>query len=160
MSIGFTVMFAGDLAVQSSIEQKISWPRVFLASTWNGFVTSPIFFVWFRYLDARFPIQVMKKTAINQLVMPLPLASGFLMYSTLTEGFFAGKPVNESLEEGKRRIRLDVPTIVATSSLFWFPMNYINFALVPAKYRLLPSIGAGLVWSAFLTFMGHHKIVE
>ncbi|KAH9258686.1 hypothetical protein BASA81_003188 [Batrachochytrium salamandrivorans] len=164
VGVGLGVMFFGDLASQTVLEGKsianVDKVRLVRSSLWNGLVISPTFLVWFRYLDRVFPNQVIKKTLVNQLIMPVPTGAGFLLYSTLANDLAVGglQGLETSLNTVKHRIYNDLPTLVATSALFWFPVNCLNFALVPAKYRVLPSVCGGVIWGSFLTFIGHRNL--
>lgn len=164
VGVGLGVMFLGDLASQTVLEGKslanVDKVRLVRCSLWNGLVVSPVFLVWFRYLDRVLPNQAIKKTLVNQLVTPVPTGAGFLLYSTLANDLAVHGPsgLSASLDTAKQRIRNDLPTLVATSALFWFPVNGLNFALVPAKYRVLPSVCGGVVWGSFLTFIGHRSL--
>lgn len=163
IAVGFGVMFFGDLLSQTLLEHKslneVDKHRLLCCSIWNAMFVSPTFLIWFRYLDRVFPGQVVKKTVVNQLVSPLPVNAAFLTYSTVTHDMQGGSTnMQDSLQTAKHRIINDLPTLVASSAMFWLPVNYLNFAYVPQRYRVLPSICGGVIWGSFLTFIGHRKV--
>ena len=161
--VGCGVWFFGDLFAQKLLEKReqINLTRLTVSSSWSG-ISSPFFFFWFRILDHKFPgtshRQVLKKVLINLIVVP-PVNATFLMYSTIIEGLL--RDVNDimsSYTEGKRRVIEDTAKLCISSTLFWFPVNYLNFAFVSPRFRVLPSIFVGVCWGAFLSLIGHRKL--
>jgi hypothetical protein len=89
---GCTVMFCGDLAAQTyegEHETGYDLPRLAIGTTWQGAIAAPLFGSWFRLLDQTVKAVGLRgavaKTVANQLVSPLPVNAGYMVFSTSCE---------------------------------------------------------------------------
>lgn len=179
MGVSAVTMTTGDLSAQA-IEQHrtpetktptetFDLQRTLIAVGWNTVLFTPVFLVWFRRLDRMFPggstLAALKKVCTNQLVITVPINAGFLAYTTSVEALTrAPGGLRRKIEEFDaakvaERVELqfqsDLPGIFKRSCQFWFPVNFLNFLLVPATHRVLPTIFASTCWSVYLSLAAH-----
>lgn len=143
----FGVVATGDALVQAVREPSINPRRSLVPASYSGLL-APIYVVWWRWLDVRFPgtglSVVLKKAMANQLVTSLPNNVGYMAWCTYW------------LEDGSRegigtRLRTELPSIVGAAFSFWMPMNAINFAWVPMHHRILFMSVANCAWAGWLS---------
>ena len=142
--------------------------RTMIATTWNAFLFTPIFLRWFAVLDRRFPgatmAAVAKKVLINQVVITVPINGGFLAYTTFLEALLSKKStvkVEDTLALCRARVTEqlfeDLPQVFKRSCMWWLPVNSLNFLFVPTDMRVLPTIFASMLWSAYISLTAHHR---
>ena len=185
---------AGAMAVGDTVAQYLErkWcfggdrpdsARLAVAVAWNGAFFAPSFFLWFRYLDRRFPgaslDSAIAKTITNQFVMVAPINAAFVCYSvtaeTLTREACHHLSFHDLLEadgfltrchdhlpiiwvEIELRLRRDLINLVLSSAKLWMPLNLFNFWLVPTQYRVLPTIFGSIVWSTYISWTTHRAL--
>ena len=131
-------------------------------------------------LDRRFPGATMaaaaKKVLINQVVITVPINGGFLAYTTFVEGLLAARPTGDNVNDGgggggvaledtldlcrarvKAQLVEDLPHVFKRSCMWWLPVNSLNFLFVPPDMRVLPTIFASVLWSAYISLTAHHR---
>eukprot|EP01134_Creolimax_fragrantissima_P005289 CFRG5289T1 len=86
---------------------------------------------------------VICKAFINLLWSPL-LIGGTLGGSMLLRG--------KSVEEAKTKLQLDLWPTTMTGFAFWPPVNILQYAFVPLKWRASAGACAGGVWSTYLSY--------
>jgi len=160
MATSATVMVCGDLLAQRMEKRReFDWRRNLVVGSWNGLVFSPVFFLWFRFLDRWFPKTTFRhalaKVAVNQLVMVLPINAGFLVYIRSMENLLYSRWKTSCFSELRAKVLNDSGEIFFKSLGLWGPVNMLNFLLVPPKFRILPTIGASFVWSTILSLVAH-----
>lgn len=185
---------AGAMAVGDTLAQYLerTWSfgggrpdsaRLAVAVTWNGAFFAPSFFLWFRYLDSRFPGASLRsaiaKTVANQVVMVAPINAAFICYSVTAEsltreachhlsfrdwsetGTFVARCHDDLpiiVSEIEIRLRRDLTNLVLSSAELWMPLNLLNFLLVPTQYRVLPTILGSIVWSTYISWTTHRAL--
>lgn len=91
----------------------------------------PILHFWYRWLDRRFSGRsrsiVIRKVLLDQFVLGPPSLFLFFLVLSYLEG------QSDILAEVKKKY---VPTFVL-ESMFWIPAQAVNFALVPARFRVI-----------------------
>eukprot|EP00040_Diaphanoeca_grandis_P000538 m.15728 g.15728 ORF g.15728 m.15728 type:complete len:264 (-) comp10717_c0_seq1:64-855(-) len=61
-------------------------------------------------------------------------------------------------DEVYTRLYSDLGTVFTGSCALWIPVNTLNFLLVPAHLRVLPSILVSVGWMTYLSLTAHHKL--
>ncbi|TRY74876.1 hypothetical protein TCAL_07134 [Tigriopus californicus] len=91
----------------------------------------PIVHFWYQWLDGRFAGRsravVIRKVLLDQFVLGPPSLFLFFTVLSLLEG------QEDVLAEVKKKY---LPTFVL-ESLFWIPAQAVNFALIPARFRVI-----------------------
>ncbi|ANZ77432.1 BA75_04413T0 [Komagataella pastoris] len=124
------------------------FPRFFGFVFW-GFIMAFVQVVWYSflnqvYVDEPVVVTVLERVLTDQLFFsPISLYS-FYAYSTLI------------LERGSRQdlhnklMRLYISTL-AVNFCVWFPVQFINFLIMPKKFQVLFSSSVGVLWNCFLS---------
>lgn len=165
---------AGLAVISDSIVQTATSPpdarwdfeRSAWMAVWGGVVSGAIIYYWLIWLGAKFPsartstLQLVGKVFVNQLVMSPGLNGGFFAFviwtRTLPRLLFTA---------AKRRMLLDkyrqdlLPTIMR-SCVFWSVVQAVNFKVVPARYGVLMTNAAFVVWTTYLSFVGNRAAAK
>lgn len=88
-----------------------------------------------------------QRVALDQLVFAPAFIAVFFSSLGALEGKSAAE-VRTQLED------IWAPSVV-TNWAWWVPVQAVNLGLVPPRYQVLASNGAGVVWNVFLSFMGN-----
>ena len=132
---------------------------------------SPALFVWFRWLDGKFPtsaplpkaarvINLSKKLVIHQWSF-VPLVNGvFFMYlACIGEAFGSAVPSGQT--EHAMAIAETVPSQLwetqKTSVVVWGIAHTFNFLFLPNHTRVLFNSSVGVLWSAYMSTVGHRQ---
>jgi len=106
---------------------------------------------WYLYLDKLLPGKsagvVCKKILADQIFAAPFFAITFIYGASLLEG----KTLGSCWSEFKTKF----PTIYLFDWFIWPPTQAINFALVPAQYRVLYVNGVTVLWDVFLSYIKH-----
>ncbi|CDK29717.1 unnamed protein product [Kuraishia capsulata CBS 1993] len=114
-----------------------------------GFLMAFVSIGWYTilnslYLDMPYFVSVLERALTDQLCFaPVSLFS-FFSYSTFV------------MEKGNKldlKAKLDsiyLSTLVANWSV-WFPVQFINFLIMPTKFQVPFSSGVGVLWNCFLS---------
>ncbi|AOA65062.1 hypothetical protein PP7435_CHR4-0012 [Komagataella phaffii CBS 7435] len=134
--------------VESDDRPGFQFPRFFGFVFW-GFIMAFVQVVWYSflnqvYVDEPVVVTVLERALTDQLFFsPISLYS-FYAYSTLI------------LERGSRQdlhdklMRLYISTL-AVNFCVWFPVQFINFLVMPKKFQVLFSSSVGVLWNCFLS---------
>jgi len=151
-------MGAGDAYAQKRENIKFDYKRNAIVSFWNGFVVAPLFLIWFRRLDAAFPgasvKAVIAKVSLNQLIVAVPLNAAFLEYTIFAEDLSVTSR-DRVFKQVENKLRNDLMEIWLFSTMWWGPINSLNFLFVPPQYRVLPTIFASFTWNIYLSTTAH-----
>lgn len=160
VATAFGVVTVGDVIVQASAEGAVDLRRSAVPATYSALV-APIYFVFWRWLDARWPGTtlgpVLKKALFNQALTSPPNNAGYIAWCTYwlvpPPSHAANVPVSERVWA---RLRDELPGIVGTSALAWVPMNILNFMFVPLHHRVLFMSSVNCVWAGWLSHQVNH----
>lgn len=115
-----------------------------------GFIMAFIQVAWYMFLNAMFTdmptiVSVLERDLTDQLLFsPISLASFFAFTTIIIEG-----GDTESYKE--KMYKLYVTTLAVSFSV-WFPVQFINFSVMPKKFQVPFSSSVGVVWNCFLSF--------
>jgi len=118
-----------------------------------GLSQGPPHHYWYLYLDKILPgkgaLTVSKKILADQLFAAPFFAITFIFGAGLLEG--------KSLVSCWSEFKCKFPTIYLFDWAIWPPTQAINFALVPAQYRVLYVNAVTVVWDIFLSYIKHRE---
>ena len=103
--------------------------RTAIACGWNALIFTPVFKVWFGFLDGRYPggggLVAVKKVILNQVLISLPINGAFLGYTTVCEQLLIEGAVDGAAmqERFRRQIWEDLPEVFLGSAALWLPVN-------------------------------------
>lgn len=166
-------MFVGD-SIAQAVELKrgdipsYSAARTAVATGWSGFIFTPTFQIWFRFLDRIFPgaavVPSVKKVLANQIVLSVPINAAFLLYTAVCERAVISDSGGEGAVPLVPHVRGQLvdklPEIFYCSCVLWLPVNLANFMFVPQQFRVLPTILAAVIWSTYLSLTAHRAVAE
>lgn len=131
---------------------------------------------WYMMLERRFPgtqFRTIVKKIAGELIIGIPIGTGFIMSICLLEGLSVGKSLQEVKE--KFPIMYIVSSVLQFVSLshfikkkfnskllisqaecaLWPPIQFVNFYYLHPKYRFLYVSIAMLFWDVFLSYILH-----
>lgn len=150
----------GDIIEQNyeMVTNKIShWDKVRTRNmSASGFTIGIFCHAWYRYLDKFIPGYsfriVIKKVAIDQFIAsPICISVFFLTLSTLE---------NNSKAELWREIKEKAWKLYAAEWVIWPPAQFINFYLLPYKYRVLFDNSISLCYDIFTSHIKYQDEKE
>jgi len=116
-----------------------------------GLSQGPPHHYWYLYLDKLLPGKtaaiVCKKILADQIFAAPFFAITFIYGASLLEG--------KSLGSCWTEFKTKFPTIYLFDWVIWPPTQAVNFALVPAQYRVLYVNGVTVLWDVFLSYIKH-----
>lgn len=139
----------GSTALERATGTRFNFRRFFGFITW-GFIMAFVQVVWYLFLNAMFNdmptiVTILERDLTDQLLFsPISLAC-FFAYSTLV---IEGKNMDAYKE---KMFKLYITTYAVSFSV-WFPVQFINFAVMPKKFQVPFSSGVGVVWNCFLSY--------
>eukprot|EP00446_Apocalathium_sp_SHHI-4_P012320 CAMPEP_0177215530 /NCGR_PEP_ID=MMETSP0367-20130122/34270_1 /TAXON_ID=447022 ORGANISM="Scrippsiella hangoei-like, Strain SHHI-4" /NCGR_SAMPLE_ID=MMETSP0367 /ASSEMBLY_ACC=CAM_ASM_000362 /LENGTH=186 /DNA_ID=CAMNT_0018664979 /DNA_START=58 /DNA_END=618 /DNA_ORIENTATION=- len=165
LATGGGVMSLGDALVQLRNE-RFDAHRNAVVSAYNG-ATAPFFLFWWCALDRWWPGTalgaVARKSLMNQVCVG-PFNSAFFLAWSLAVGAWlhsgergSGSELDLPALGGEiaAKAREEVPGLLLTSGVFWFPANAANFMFVPTHLRILFMSSCSVVWGAYISFVVH-----
>lgn len=123
--------------------------RFFGFITW-GFIMAFIQVLWYMFLNAMFTdmptmVSVLERDLTDQLLFsPISLAC-FFAYSTIV---IEGRNIYAYRE---KMLKLYITTYAVSFSV-WFPVQFINFSVMPKKFQVPFSSSVGVIWNCFLSY--------
>ena len=127
---------------------------------WGTIVGGAPMYYWFRFLDRLWPpakntaLSVAKKISFNQSTMGPLMNMLFFGYVISSANISTPELIPQKwLKKVEREL---IPTTL-NAILFWAPAHVVNFYFVPAHYRVLYLSCGLVVWTAYLSFIGHTR---
>lgn len=131
--------------------------RFFGFITW-GFIMAFIQVVWYMFLNSMFTdmpaiVSVLERDLTDQLIFsPISLSCFFAYTTIIIEG--------KSKEEYKDKMYKLYITTLAISFSVWFPVQFINFSVMPKKFQVPFSSSIGVMWNCFLSYRNAKASLE
>lgn len=128
---------------------NFNFRRFFGFVSW-GFIMAFIQVGWYMFLNAMFTdmptlVSVLERDLTDQLLFsPISLACFFAFTTIIIE-----KGDSETYKE--KMYKLYVTTLAVSVSV-WFPVQFINFSLMPKKFQVPFSSSIGVIWNCYLSF--------
>ena len=152
-------------ASTNSNVMKYDFSSVKRLAVWGTMVIPPIFHVWYKWLEQKFPPCKVTGVRTNVTIMKKCILDQFFFTPPLLILFFGGMAGVEYLqsrnyktewknvwEEMKSEALVKVPKVFIADCLFWMPTMAVNFKYVPPTYRILFIGGASFIWLNVLCF--------
>ncbi|TID25433.1 hypothetical protein CANINC_002969 [Pichia inconspicua] len=117
--------------------------------TW-GFIMAFIQVVWYMFLNAMFNdmptmVSVLERDLTDQLLFsPISLACFFAYATIVIEG-----GTTDDFKDKMYRVYI---TTYAVSFCVWFPVQFINFSIMPKKFQVPFSSSVGVIWNCYLSY--------
>ncbi|CAL8108527.1 unnamed protein product [Orchesella dallaii] len=156
-----TLAGAGLFIVGDVIEQKLELRSKIINEYDTGRLTrigliglfeGPPHYIFYKYLDQYLPGRsfstIGKKILTDQLIACPMFSIQFFMGMS----FLEGKSLPECWAEFKKKF----PTVYLIDWLLWPPCQFINFYLIPNRYRVLYVNTVTVAWNVFLSYMKHY----
>jgi hypothetical protein len=93
--------------------------------------------------------EVILKVGLDQLFWQAPLLNFYLMFMSILEGL--------SVKDGWERCKKDFHDTWMAAIVFWSPVMYLNFALVPVELHPLVVNVLCIVWTMYLSLRFHQR---
>lgn len=128
---------------------EFDFRRFFGFVTW-GFVMAFIQVLWYMFLNAMFNdmptmVSVLERDLTDQLLFsPISLACFFAYTTIIIEG--------KTVEEYKDKMYKIYIMTYAVSFSVWFPVQFINFSIMPKKFQVPFSSSVGVIWNCYLSY--------
>lgn len=116
-----------------------------------GLSQGPPHHYWYLYLDRILPGKTVATVGKKILADQVFAAPFFAITFIIGAGLLEGKSIAACWTEFKCKF----PTIYLFDWVIWPPTQAINFALVPAQYRVLYVNAVTVVWDIFLSYTKH-----
>lgn len=135
--------------IDSSSLSRFDFRRFFGFISW-GFIMAFIQVAWYLFLNAMFTdmptiVSVLERDLTDQLIFsPISMASFFAFTTIIIE-----KGDAEAYKEKMYKLYI---TTLAVSFCVWFPVQFINFAVMPKKFQVPFSSSVGVIWNCFLSY--------
>ncbi|XP_014600686.1 PREDICTED: uncharacterized protein LOC106785058 [Polistes canadensis] len=147
--------FLGLLDNESSIlTEEYNWPRLKRFAIYGFFLAGPLLHGWYKWLDTFYKGKsiklVLTKVFVDQFILTPPLVCLFFISMSLMES------KSDILEECKTKF---VKTF-QTSCLFWIPVQFFNFVLIPPTLRITYVSIAALCWVNILCYIKNVPLVK
>jgi len=117
-----------------------------------GLFEGPPHYLFYMYLDKYLPGRAFRTIGKKILVDQLVACPMFSVQFFMGMAFLEGKTLPECWGEFKKKF----PTVYLVDWLCWPPCQFINFYLIPNKYRVLYVNSVTVIWNVFLSYMKHY----
>lgn len=150
----FVLFAVSDLNAQLIARDSApSSARILRFAVWGGCVGAPLLHIWYNFLASFFsnhfallslwPQAALMSTVDQAFFFPI-YASLYFLYAAWTTG---GTHIDAFLQ-----VRRELGPLLARATLYWVPLNTLNFALIPLKHRVLFVCVAALFWNTYFSF--------
>lgn len=147
--------FLGLLDHESSMSiQQYNWPRLKRYAIYGFFLAGPLLHGWYKWLDTFYKGKsiklVLTKLFLDQFILTPPLICLFFISMSLMES------KTDIFEECKTKFL----KTFQTSCLFWIPVQFFNFVLIPPTLRITYVSIAALCWVNILCYIKNVPLVK
>ena len=124
----------------------IDFRRTARVTAWGVAIGGVPMYLWFRYLDCRFPgtsaASVFKKVAVNQLIMSFVHNTSFYCYLVVLNEISLCKSASDFqfkrvCKKAKQKLIMDLPRTQLYAMLYWVPAHILNFLFLQPQFRIL-----------------------
>lgn len=113
------------------------------------------------------PLNVIRKVG-GAFLLAAPLNAGFFAYgvaypyiiSTYVTGTRSEIPTEIIKKEAQDKINAELINTMKASASLWWPVNALNFALVPGQFRAIWTSAWSVAWSTYLSLVQHRDFEE
>ncbi|XP_026675395.1 uncharacterized protein LOC108632381 [Ceratina calcarata] len=144
----------GLLNDDSSQLRSYNWAQLKRYAIYGCFIAGPVLHGWYKWLDAYYKGKTMKtvlaKLLVDQFVLTPPLITIFFISMSLMEG------KANMFDECKAKF---VQTF-KTSCMYWLPVQFLNFLLIPPAFRVSFVSIAAFCWVNILCYLKSTPVSE
>ncbi|XP_012140194.1 mpv17-like protein isoform X1 [Megachile rotundata] len=145
----------GLLDEKSSAElTDYNWPQLKRYAIYGCFIAGPVLHGWYKWLDAFYKGTAMKivltKLCVDQFVLTPPLIIVFFISMSLMEG------KQDIFNECKAKFL----QTFKTSCMYWLPVQFLNFLLIPATLRVSFVSVAAFCWVNILCYLKSAPMID
>ncbi|XP_063682210.1 protein Mpv17-like isoform X2 [Bolinopsis microptera] len=145
-----SVFCLGDILSQQLVEEKgkdHDLERTGRSVAVGSLYSTPIVVFLYNLVDQVFgrtqtPLNTIKKIGLLAVFSPLT-NSGFILCNNMLRS----KPLDYTMTQ----IAEDVPRIVLTGYMIWFPTHFFLFTVIPLRHRVFFSNFVSVLWTCYLT---------
>ncbi|XP_017753350.1 PREDICTED: uncharacterized protein LOC108545974 [Eufriesea mexicana] len=131
-----------------------NWARLKRYAIYGCFIAGPVLHGWYKWLDMFYKGKTMKivfiKLLVDQFILTPPLIMMFFISMSLMEG------KSNVLDECKDKFF----QTFKTSCMYWIPVQFLNFLLVPSTLRVSFVSIAAFCWVNILCYLKSTPISE
>ncbi|XP_076302294.1 PXMP2/4 family protein 4-like [Lasioglossum baleicum] len=131
-----------------------NWARLKRYAIYGCFIAGPVLHGWYKWLDMFYKGKTMKivfiKLLVDQFILTPPLIMIFFISMSLMEG------KSNILDECKDKFF----QTFKTSCMYWLPVQFLNFLLVPPALRVSFVSIAAFCWVNILCYLKSTPISE
>jgi len=123
------------------------WKQLQRYAVYGCFMAGPILHGWYKWLD-----RIFRGTAMRTVTVKL-LADQFILTPPLLVLFFVSMSYMESRKDLTHECKIKFVKTFQTSCLYWIPVQFVNFLVVPPALRVLYVSVAAFCWVNILCYL-------
>ncbi|KAK2589182.1 hypothetical protein KPH14_001998 [Odynerus spinipes] len=133
---------------------QYNWPRLKRYAIYGCFIAGPVLHAWYKWLDS-FYRGKSTKVILTKLVL-----DQFILTPVLLLLFFTSMSLMESKSNIFAEFKAKFVKTFQTSCLFWIPVQFFNFVLIPPALRITYISIAALCWVNILCYIKNVPLSE
>ncbi|XP_033197367.1 uncharacterized protein LOC117160609 [Bombus vancouverensis nearcticus] len=138
----------------SAQSRSYNWAQLKRYAIYGCFIAGPILHGWYKWLDIFYKGQTIKivltKLLVDQFILTPPLITLFFISMSLMEGKL--NPLDECKAKFLQTFK--------TSCMYWLPVQFLNFLLVPSALRVSFVSIAAFCWVNILCYLKSIPVSE
>ncbi|XP_012244335.1 PXMP2/4 family protein 4 isoform X1 [Bombus impatiens] len=138
----------------STQSRSYNWAQLKRYAIYGCFIAGPILHGWYKWLDIFYKGQTIKivltKLLVDQFILTPPLITLFFISMSLMEG--KSNPLDECKAKFLQTFK--------TSCMYWLPVQFLNFLLVPSVLRVSFVSIAAFCWVNILCYLKSIPVSE
>lgn len=131
----------------SMSEQQYNWPRLKRYAIYGCFIAGPVLHGWYKWLDS-FYSGKSRKVILTKLFLDQFILTPILLFL-----FFTSMSLMENKSNIFAEFKAKFVKTFQTSCLFWIPVQFFNFVLIPPTLRITYISIAALCWVNILCYI-------
>eukprot|EP01012_Entosiphon_sulcatum_P008776 TRINITY_DN14821_c0_g1_i1.p1 TRINITY_DN14821_c0_g1~~TRINITY_DN14821_c0_g1_i1.p1 ORF type:complete len:184 (+),score=21.45 TRINITY_DN14821_c0_g1_i1:464-1015(+) len=153
------ILSVGDRIAQvvEGGEKDHNFARSARLAVWGSLISAPISYYWFRQLERWWPASggfkaALRKTVVNQLIMAPFLNALFFFYVIIWQD-----SDHSIWKRWQLKMSQEYYLTIFLSTSLWTPMHLFNFFVLPPDFRVVFQSVVLVLWTAYLSFVGHRN---
>jgi len=156
LAISFSLSGLGDIFQQYREQKRCNLKRTLQMSTSFGLTSGFLCHHWYNYLDRALPGRgvrvIVRKIAWDQVIFSPVCIAACLLVSAWLENSSFRQAVDETVQLGGR--------LYLAEWIIWPPAQFINFAFLPTKFRVLYDNVISLIYDTYTSHVKHQVPLE
>ncbi|XP_078042367.1 PXMP2/4 family protein 4-like [Augochlora pura] len=124
-----------------------NWPQLRRYAIYGCFIAGPVLHGWYKWLDTFYKGKTMK------IVLLKLLADQFILTPPLIIVFFISMSLMENKADILNECNAKFLQTFKTSCMYWLPVQFFNFSLVPSTLRVSFVSVAAFLWVNILCYV-------